>query len=429
VAGLSAPDRSGDTYLPRHGNGGYRVQRYDLVLDYKVGPNRLTGQAVLTAAADAPLARFALDLGTLKVTRVLVDGRTATFTHRGGKLRVTPPRPVTGTFTVEVRYAGNPKPMRSRWGDVGWDELTDGALVASQPVGAPSWFPCNDRLDDKATYRVAVTTDADYAVVVTGVLTDRSRSGSTRTWVYERPEPTATYLMSVQIGRYDDLPLGSRRARAWVPSRLRRTAAYDLGRHPKIMKALEGFFGPYPFGNYQLVVVDDELDDPVEAQGMAVFGANHIDGKRTHERLVVHELAHQWFGNSLTIADWRHIWLNEGFATYAEWLWSESSGGRSAAAHAREWHASVASQRADLMIADPGIAHLFDQRVYKRGGLTLHALRVRLGDDRFFHLLREWAMVHQHGSVTTEQFVALAGADVAELLEAWLYAKPLPRLE
>jgi aminopeptidase N len=234
--------------------------------------------------------------------------------------------------------------------------------------------------------------------------------------------------MSVQIGRYDDLPLGSRRARAWVPSRLRRTAAYDLGRHPKIMKALEGFFGPYPFGNYQLVVVDDELDDPVEAQGMAVFGANHIDGKRTHERLVVHELAHQWFGNSLTIADWRHIWLNEGFATYAEWLWSESSGGRSAAAHAREWHASVASQRADLMIADPGIAHLFDQRVYKRGGLTLHALRVRLGDDRFFHLLREWATVHQHGSVTTDQFVALAGADVAELLEAWLYAKPLPRL-
>ena len=428
IRAARAADRSGDSYLPQHGNGGYRVTHYDLALDYKVGPNRLTGRAVLTAVADASLPRFALDLGTFKVARVLVDGRSATFTHRGGKLRVTPSRPATGTFTVEVRYAGNPKPVRSRWGDVGWDELTDGALVASQPVGAPSWYPCNDRLGDKAAYRVTVTTDADYTVLVTGVLTDRSRSGSTRTWVYERPEPTAAYLMSVQIGRYDDLPLGSRRARAWVPPRLRRTAAYDLGRHPKIMKALEGFFGPYPFGNYQLVVVDDELDDPVEAQGMAVFGANHIDGKRTHERLVVHELAHQWFGNSLTIADWRHIWLNEGFATYAEWLWSESSGGRSAAAHAREWHAAVAAQRADLVIADPGVTHLFDQRVYKRGGLTLHALRVRVGDERFFRLLREWAEVHQHGSVTTEQFVALAGADVAELLDDWLYAKPLPRL-
>ena len=334
--GLRGLDRSGDSYLPQHGNGGYRVAHYDLEIDYKVGPNRLVGRAVLTADADEQLTRFALDLGTFKIGRVLVDGRNATFTHRAGKLRITPERPVSGPFTVEVRYSGNPKPVASIWGDVGWDELTDGALVASQPVGAPSWFPCNDHLRDKACYRVTVTADAPYTVLVTGVLAGRPRrSGSTRTWVYERPEPTATYLMSVQIGQYEELALGSRRARAWIPPRLRRAAAYDLGRHAKIMKALEGFFGPYPFADYQLVVTDDDLDDPIEAQGMAIFGANHVDGRRTHERLVVHELAHQWFGNSLTIADWRHIWLNEGFATYAEWLWSESSGGRSAASHAR----------------------------------------------------------------------------------------------
>jgi aminopeptidase N len=98
------------------------------------------------------------------------------------------------------------------------------------------------------------------------------------------------------------------------------------------------------------------------------------------------------------------------------------------AAHAREWHSVVAAQRADLVIADPGVSHLFDQRVYKRGGLALHALRVQIGDERFFRLLREWADGNQHGSVATEQFMALAGADVAELLQAWLYAKPLPRL-
>jgi aminopeptidase N len=427
-------DRSTDSYLPEHGNGGYRVSRYDLDLSYRLGANRLSGLAVLTAVAEAPLSRFSLDLSGLRVERVLVDGRAAKFARRGHKLHVTPARPVAaGGFTVEVRYVGNPKPVRGRWGDIGWDELTDGALVASQPVGAPSWFPCNDHPADKASYRIAVTTDAPYTVLATGVLTGRRRAAGTRTWVYERPEPTATYLVSVQIGRYEELVLATSPAQtASVPNRLRRNAIRDLGRHPRIMTALQRYFGPYPFGNYQVVVTDDELDDPIEAQGMSIFGANHLDGKRTHERLVVHELAHQWFGNSLTIADWRHIWLNEGFATYAEWLWSEASGGRPAAAHARQWHAQLAAAPADLVLADPGPARIFDQRVYKRGGLVLHALRVRLGDERFFALLREWTAGHRHGLVTTDAFVALAERIAAEpltdLFTAYLHRKPLPPL-
>ena len=93
----------------------------------------------------------------------------------------------------------------------------------------------------------------------------------------------------------------------------------------------EGLFGPYPFDAYTVVVTDDDLEIPLEAQGLSVFGANHMDGRRGSERLVAHELAHQWFGNSLTVGLWRDIWLHEGFACYAEWLWSEASGGRTAA--------------------------------------------------------------------------------------------------
>ena len=469
ISKASAPapgaDTSGDSYLPEHGNGGYRVRHYDLNLDYRVGPNRLHASVAITAEATQALSRLSLDFAEFKINRVLVDGKPAKYVKRAAKLHVRPAKSLAaGTeFAVEIHYVGNPSPVGSRWGDVGWDELTDGALVASQPVGAPSWFPCNDHPADKATYRVTVTTASPYLVAVTGNLVDRYTSASTTKWVYERPEPTATYLMSVQIGRYDDVDLagagwlshveaGARRLsvdfgrgsgrvesvyatvpqRAAVPPRLRKPFARDFGRQGRMMEVLQRLFGPYPFGEYVIVVTDDELDDPIEAQGMSIFGANHVDGRRTHERLVVHELAHQWFGNSLTVADWRHIWLNEGFATYAEWLWSEESGGQPAQSWARTWHTRIRTKPADLRIGDPGVARMFDERVYKRGALTLHALRAEIGDPAFFALVKAWAAEHRHGLVTTDGFIAMAEAYAARSLGAffttWLDTAALPPL-
>ncbi|GIF23948.1 aminopeptidase N [Actinoplanes tereljensis] len=423
-------DHSTDSYLPEHGNGGYRVLHYDLDLDYRVFSNRLAGRAVVTARASQWLSRYSLDLGRFRISEVRVDGRPARFTHRGGKLQVRPEKAIGygATFTTEVRYAGTPVPISGRWGDIGWDELTDGALVASQPNGAPSWFPCNDRPDDKATYLVTITAPAPYTALVTGDLVSRRRGAGTRTWVYERNEPTPAYLMSVQVGRYDlvELAAGGVIQRAAIPPGLRTNFRYDFGRHGEIMATMERFFGPYPFLEYVVVVADDDLDDPIEAQGMAVFGRNHVDGQRTHERLVAHELAHQWFGNSLTVADWRHIWLNEGFATYAEWLWSEVSGGPTAATHAAQWHAWVATHRGYLTVANPGVHRMFDPLVYKRGALTLHALRNKVGDAAFFRLLRSWVAEHRHSTVTTDQFRAHVDQD--DLLTAWLDRPELPPL-
>ncbi|MBQ0925386.1 M1 family metallopeptidase [Saccharopolyspora endophytica] len=426
-------DRSADPYLPEHGNGGYRVEHYDLDLDYQVGPNRLSGTARISATATQALLRFSLDLADLRVRRVLVDGKPAKFTHSGGKLRIRPQSPLgeNAEFRVEVRYSGTPHPIAGRWGEIGWEELTEGSMVAAQPIGAPSWFPCNDHPSDKAAYRVSFTADSPFSVQVTGNLVSQQRRGSTTTHVFERPEPTSTYLMSVQVGPYTDVELagGEVPQRAAIPARLKEDFAVDFGRHGQIMDCFRELFGPYPFGEYVVVVTDDELEDPVEAQGMSIFGANHVDGQRTHERLVAHELAHQWFGNSVTIADWRHIWLNEGFATYAEWLWSERSGGPSAQEHAADWHAQVA---ADLRIGDPGVSSMFDPQVYKRGALTLHALRHEIGDEPFFALLRRWAAEHRHGTATTEDFTSLAAEhanrDLDPLFTAWLDQPELPAL-
>ncbi|QFU91424.1 M1 family metallopeptidase [Amycolatopsis sp. YIM 10] len=430
-------DTSPDSYLPAHGNGGYRVTRYTLDLDYKVGPNRLAGHAVIEGVATQPLSRFSLDLAGFRIGRVQVNGQSAKYTQRAGKLHVKPQRPLQpgAEFMAEIRYTGNPRPITSPdWGDIGWDELTDGALVASQPVGAPSWFPCNDHPSDKAAYRISVTTSSAYTVLVTGNLLTKRQGASTTTWVFERPEPTATYLMGVHIGRYEEVELAAEPVRqfAAVPARLRKLFDRDFRRQPDMMDALEGFFGPYPFGEYVIVVTDDELDDPIEAQGLSVFGANLLDGRGTHERLIVHELAHQWFGNSLTVAEWQHIWLNEGFATYAEWLWSAESGGLGEDAHARRWHAALAGRPADLRIGDPGVASLFDERVYKRGALTLHALRKLLGDTVFFALLKDWAGRYRHATVTTADFTALAeehaGRSLAEFFHEWLFSPALPPL-
>ncbi|MCO8271687.1 M1 family metallopeptidase [Actinoplanes sp. TRM 88003] len=430
-------DFSSDSYLPGHGNGGYRVLRYDLDLDYRVVSNRLAGKATITAQTVQGLSRFSLDLGQFRIQDVRVDGRRATWTHRAGKLRVKPEKPIGygATFKVEVRYAGTPVPISGRWGDIGWDELTDGVLVASQPIGAPSWFPCNDRPDDKATFLVTLTAATPYTVVVTGDLVSKRRGAGTTTWVYERNEPTAPYLMSVQIGRYELIDLAPGAGvpqRAAVPPRLRTVFRHDFGRHGEIMAALERLFGPYPFREYVVVVADDDLDDPVEAQGMAVFGRNHLDGRRTHERLVAHELAHQWFGNSLTVADWRHIWLNEGFATYAEWLWSSVSGGPSAEIHAARWHIWLLSHPATVSIADPGVDRMFDPLVYKRGALTLHALRTTIGDPAFFAMLRSWVAEHQHRTVTTDQFrrhaQRFSATPLDDFFTAWLDRPALPPL-
>lgn len=423
-------------YFPHRGDRSYSVERYDLSLSYSVDSNQLRAKATLDAVALAGLRELRLDLSGLRVRKVTIDGAPARYVVRPQHLLVRPRNPLLQghSFRVAVTYDGRPQPVPDGDDSCGWEELADGVLVAGQTNGAPSWFPCNDRPDDKATYRIELTVPSTYHVVANGTCTSRWRSASATTWVYEMAQPMATYLATVQIGRYVARPVegASVPMSAVLPAKY--VPRYDaaFGRQPEMLDFFARLFGPYPFPSYTAVVTEDELEIPLEAQGMSSFGSNFLTPTWDNIRLIAHELSHQWFGNAVTSAHWRDIWLHEGFACYCEWLWSEESGSRSADARAREHWTKLAAKPQDLLLGDPGPDLMFDDRVYKRGALLLHALRLTVGDEAFFALLRTWVDRHRYGSVTSAMFESLAADQTSYPLgpffDAWLRTRPLPAL-
>ncbi|MEU2337806.1 M1 family metallopeptidase [Streptomyces sp. NPDC006654] len=445
VTATDSPPRGAARYFASHGTHDHRTLAYDLRLTYDPAAATLDGRAHVRAVAERTLRRVHLDLAGLDVHDALVDGAPTRPYREGRKLVLPTPRPIrAGTpFDLEVGYGGRPGPVRTPFGLIGWDRTGDphdGTLVAAQPLGAASWFPCNDRPDDKAEFTFRVTVPRGHQVIANGTLVERAGTGPTECWTYRHPGPMAPYLAALYTGRFAhrtwrarDTATGRRiTGRDAYPARIAGRAGYDLARQPAMMEAFTGWFGPYPFETYGAVVVDADLDEPVENQTASVFGRNHVDGDRTWETLVAHELVHQWFGNSVSLRDWRDIWLNEGFATYGEWLWSEHIGEDSADALARAaWHA-MARRHDGLRIADPGPDRMFDDRVYDRGACTLHALRLTAGDERFFSMLRGWHHAHRGGSADTATFIAHAGrampATAEPLLRAWLYDTRLPPL-
>ena len=423
---------AGDPYTPGSGNLGYGVDHYDLELRYRVVTNRLEGVATITATSTQALKSVVFDLSRLTVSKVRMAGARGTkFRQSPTKLTVLPltPIPAETEFTFTIEYAGAPRPRRTQWGLVGWEELADGVLVASQPTGAPSWFPCNDTVGDRATFSIQVAVDQAYSVIANGELVQHRMASGWGHWHYRQELPTSTYLATVQIGRYEleATPFGT----LAYPLPLRTRVHADVAAIPAMMALFEDRFGPYPFPSYSIVVTPDDLEIPLEAQGLAIFGANHIDGHGVLERLVAHELAHQWFGNSVGLARWQDIWLNEGFACYAEWLWSEHNGGPSADTMATQARRRLTIEPADLVIGNPGPALMFDDRVYKRGALTLHAVRTAIGDTSFFDLLRAWTAEHRFGTVTTDDFRRLTASfsdvDLEPIFDRWLFATAVPR--
>jgi aminopeptidase N len=424
----------GDPYFPTAGNGGYDVASYDLNLAYAPGSGQLTGSATIKATATQDLSRFDFDLAKLTASRVTVDGRAATAKATGDELVVTPAAGIVrGTaFTVVVDYGGKPEDLPSKaLGDGGWFRTKDGAFALGQPDSASAWYPVNDHPADKAAFSLAMTVPDGLEVLSNGVPGERTSGNGKTTWRWSEASPLASYLSTVVIGQFrvETTTHAGKPLVTAIPAALPADgpAAQSLARTGEIADFLATQFGPYPFDAYGGVVIDDaRVAYALEVQSRPVYG-NVFFSDRVDFGVVAHELAHQWFGDSVALARWQDIWLNEGFATYAEWLWSEHEGRETAQ---QLFDRQYARSDWKLPIGDPGAARIFDRAVYDRGGMTVHALRRTIGDAAFFELLKSWTGERRDGNARTADFVKAAeqvsGKDLDPFFQAWLFGTTKP---
>jgi hypothetical protein len=639
----------GDPYFPGDGNGGYDVRSYDLRLSYAPGSDRLAGVATIRAKATQNLSRFNLDLAGLTVRSVAIDGKSARWTRAADELTVVPRKGLVKgrSFAVKVTYDGVPQTL-DEFGLSGFIHTDDGALIAGQPHVSDTWFPSNDHPSDKASFHVEMKVPAGLTAVGNGRLVSKRSSHGWTTWVWDAPEPMATYLATATVGNFDlrasrhgkiklwdavdpalyeplaaartgsrflysgqadssykrltrtiAVPAGGASVSFWVTrdteqpwdfffveahhpgvddwttlpdanghtsqdggapcpfwvdlhpflahyqsgdeatgciptgtsgewnaasgastgyeqwtvdlgayagSSVELSLAYasdesfqmpgvaiddvvvstgqgstsfeadaepldgwvvagapagspgnatdwapndgsalppplgaavdeTLAREGEILDFLSANFGRYPFATSGGVVDDvPALGFALENQTRPIYAPGFFAGG-PNSGVVVHELAHQWYGDSLAVRQWKDIWLNEGFATYAEWLWGEHEGEGTVHETFDFWYHDFAPPDDpfwQLTIGDPGPESVFDFPVYVRGAMTLQVLRDTVGDTAFFRILRTWASQHRGGNVHTDQFVALAerisGQQLDALFEAWLFTPGLPGL-
>jgi len=428
----------GDDYYPLAGNGGYDVRNYGLRLSYDPASKHLRGSARIKARATQALSRFNLDLLGLRVHRVVVDGHPASYRRHGQELVITPASPLRRgeRFVTTVRYSGTPQPLHDPLFpeiEYGWIPTEDGSFVANEPDGAPTWYPVSDHPTDKATYWFRVTVPRGLVAVANGLLMDKRKRPHRTTWVWRALDPTASYLSTVTIGKFR---LRSRETRSGLPiidaihPSLLDEARRSLRFTDRQLALFTQLFGPYPFEAYGAIVDDADIGYALETQTRPIYDRNSL-----HEFTVAHEMAHMWYGDSVSPGRWQDIWLNEGFATYAEWLWAQARFGQPARQSYRETYRDIPANDPfwELPPGDPQPENLFDGAVYVRGAMTLGALRERVGYRDFFTILRAWARLHQGGTATTPDLVRLAervsGRELSRFFDVWLYrsGKPAPR--
>ncbi|KAM9863989.1 hypothetical protein ACI1US_00148 [Leucobacter sp. BZR 635] len=471
---IDGPQTAGDSVFPNVGNGGYDALNYDVALAWS--PDETQNEALLsgsidaasttmTARADQPLRSFSLDFEGMQIDSVTVNGEVAQWERIVDpaaikhKLVITPAEPVSGEFTATVNYHGVPVTHIDTDGSAeGWGRTTDGAILLGQPVGMMAGYPHNNTPGDKATYTFTVdipsvlaaadgSNPGTAAAVSNGELVSRTPSadGTRTTWVWQQNQRMASELALVGIGRYDILESeitlsDGRRIPSWsfmdsqLPAADKAAVTNRVAQLEEITQNLERVYGPYP-GNSTGVVVDSvpsEINYALETQDRSFFpSAGSVAGNT-----LIHELAHQWFGNNVSPSTWTDIWIAEGMASWMPTHYNSEAGfgarNSTEAVYFASW--SVTPEGSEGWNIAPGVqtssVDIYGYQTYTRSAQFWEALKIAIGDEAFFDLLRQWQDRFAGQSVNGDALKSLAeelsGRDLTALWQDWILTPGKP---
>ena len=433
---LSGAEGIGDSLYPQLGNGGYDTQHYTLELSIDPRNNTLSGDCTIEAQATQSLKTFNLDFSDLTIEQITVNDKKAKYRLKEGELTITPARPIDkgDIFKVTVTYGGSPETSPSvgaLWSS-GWYHDENEVFASSEVSGSATWYPVNDHPLDKATYSFRITVPKPYVVAANGLLQEEVDNGNTTTYVWEATEPMASYVTAVNIAKYTvETKQGPDGVliRNYLPPEFPQSSKVGIDQTADMLAFFSERFGPYPFEAYGTVIVDFPDNGPA-AMETQTLSQHEVDKTlfSLSEYVIAHELAHQWFGDSVSLKNWQDIWLKEGAATYAGWLWMEhKEGGTLDAKIRRVYPMQTFSPNPP---GNPPPTNLYTDTIYDRGALTFHALRLRVGDETFFQILRTYTERYRYSNASTADFIVIAeevsGQELDEFFDGWLYAPKIP---
>jgi aminopeptidase N len=424
-----------DSLYPEVGDPGVDALHYDLALAWSPDTDTLDATETLTFRSTESDDDFQLDFGEpLEISGVTLDGDDVDYDHAGKDLVVTAPVRKDQRYELTVEYSGTPEPVdvpvqRSDFSQTGFTITEDHEVWTMQePWGAYSWYAVNDHPSDKALYDFTLSVPSPWMGIANGDLTSTTDEDGLTTTTWHLAEPAASYLATLAFGDYDLIELDGPRdipVRIFTPADSPE-AARGPSVAPEAMEWLEQYVGPYPFDTFGIVVVDSASG--METQTMVTLGNSEYT---LSEPVVVHELAHQWYGDTVTPDDWRDVWMNEGMAMYLQGMWEAEQAGITVEKKMDQWAEFEDTERE---FAGPPADYDLDKwgsgNIYYGPALMWHELRQRIGDKRFFDVVRAWPEAQENTSSNRETlyrfFERRTGEELSAFFDAWLLGEQTP---